>query len=178
MEIEITTDDLLTPPPLPSKVNKLVITCKVALYEKISESTVLGVKVPQYRILLGRKKDETMWGFLGGKVDSEETLEYAAIRELKEEGNIILSENKLHFLKSFLFKKKEETQSRVMVLFIAPYVGKATAGDDIEECRWWQLEDLDSILLAAYRPVAKVVKEYLYSDGNQYISLNDIFDEI
>lgn len=176
--MDIIVDDLLLrkPPPLPN--DKIIIGAKVALYEKVSESTVLGVVVPQYRVLLGRKQTDTLFQFPGGKCDPEQTFEQTAVREMKEEANITLTEDKLHYLKSFTTKKTGETRSRLYVFFAAPYKGYFKPGDDIVELRWFSLEELDSALLPAHRPMGKELKNYLYNDGTQYVSLDDIFDGI
>lgn len=167
----------LKPPPLPDKVHKMVIGTKVCLFQKVSETTVLNVVTPQYKVLLGRKQTDTLWGFPGGKCDPDETFEQTCIREMKEETNVCLEENNLHYLKSFLMKKQGETQSRLYILFAAPLKGAFKAGDDIVELRLFPLEDLDNVLLLAHKPMGKEVKNYLYNEGNQYISLDSLLEE-
>ena len=51
-------------------------------------AAVLGVIVHESRVLLVRRSnppDAGFWGFPGGKIEAGETLEQAAIREVKEE---------------------------------------------------------------------------------------------
>jgi 8-oxo-dGTP diphosphatase len=162
--MEIKINDLYTPPPLPSTaINKMIVGTKVALWNKVSSTMVLGVSVPQYTVLLGRKKTDLKWQFPGGKVDPEETFEQAAVREMKEEASVDLKENRLGYLKSFLTKKQGEAQSRLYVLFAGPYEGYFKAGDDIVELRWFSLEDMDNNLLDTHKAFGKVLKEHLYA---------------
>ncbi len=94
------------------------------------------------QILLGRKKDETLFRLIGGFVENEETLEETVIRESKEESNV---EVKLgDYIGSFIvddWRKRGEVNKILTILFASTFTGKPNPGDDIEELKWFDYND-------------------------------------
>ncbi len=102
------------------------------------------------RILLGRKKHEAHYRFIGGFGEPNETYETTAVRETKEEANIEVQD--MQYVKSFVindWRYKSEVNKITTSLFkITKWVGQPTPGDDIHELRWFPFNThlLDSVV--------------------------------
>ena len=103
------------------------------------------------RILLGRKKDEELYRFIGGFGEPNEDFETTAIRETKEEASIDVQE--LQYVKSFViedWRYKNEVNKITTSLFVASkWSGKPGPGDDIHELRWFPFNThlINSVML-------------------------------
>lgn len=91
------------------------------------------------RILLGRKKHESEYRFIGGFGEPNETYELTATRETLEEANITVQ--KMDYVKSFVindWRYKSEVNKITTSLFeITKWTGNPAPGDDIHELRWF-----------------------------------------
>lgn len=103
----------------------------------------------EIEILLGRKPFREVFQFLGGFLDPKGTSEEAACRELREEtsNTIDVKENELVYLKSYFIDDYRYKNSchKVSTSFFCVEVSNdivAKPGDDIEEVRWFKLNDL------------------------------------
>jgi len=93
------------------------------------------------RILLGRKKDETLFRLIGGFVENKETFETAVARESMEEANVVVKNTK--YVGSFFiddWRKRGEVDKITTALYYSTFEGKPTPGDDIYELRWFDFE--------------------------------------
>lgn len=95
-------------------------------------------------LLLGRKKNENKYRFIGGFVSPKETFEEAAIRESNEETNLEIGN--LQYLKSFFiddWRYKNEKNKITTAFFMAQKIfGRPEPGDDIYELRWFSKLDI------------------------------------
>jgi bifunctional NMN adenylyltransferase/nudix hydrolase len=97
-------------------------------------------------LLLGRKKDATLFRFIGGFVDpKDDSLENASVREKNEEAGINLECSEPAYLGSFRVDDPRYRNSRhkIMSAVFYSYVlwGMAKAGDDIVEVKWMDIDD-------------------------------------
>ena len=97
-------------------------------------------------VLLGKKRGQHQWRFLGGFVDpSDESLEHAARREFTEETSHG-EPTKMISLGSFRvddWRYKNEPDKIMTAFFVTKLMfGPVTPGDDIEELRWIKLKDI------------------------------------
>lgn len=96
------------------------------------------------KVLLGRKSNEDSWRFPGGFVDQDDiSLEYAALREFKEETS--LRADTIKYLGSFRvndWRYRHKDDGVILTIF---FMAKASNGiekasDDLEEVAWWDID--------------------------------------
>lgn len=128
------------------------------------------------KILVGRKKDEKLWRFIGGFVDiNDESLVSAAARELYEEANLAPGEDQMCYLDSLQvedWRYKNETDVIMTHVFMCETSHEVTpiAGDDIEEVKWMDFEEGDNglyidNLVMSHRPIFTIFKEWIVQNG-------------
>lgn len=120
------------------------------------------------QILLVQKKDETntdKWRFVGGFVDViDNSVEDAALREVKEETQLEVSEIK--YIGSFKIDDKRYRNSRHKIItsfYAARYLyGQVGKGyDDIALTKWFNLNELNNdIINEIHIPLLDMVKKH------------------
>ena len=115
------------------------------------------------QILLGKRSPHrrtfpNKWALFGGHLESDETPDQAAIRELREELNIRISE--LHFLQQF-----KTAQITMSVYACCNWCGEPQLLDDEHsEMRWFnpaQAMKLPDLALEEYRPVFEQASPFI-----------------
>lgn len=97
-------------------------------------------------LLIQRKNDpfQSFWALPGGFMDIDETLEEAAIRELKEETGI--SGIKLKQFKAFSTLERDPRGRTITVMFYAISDKHPTfATDDASDARWFHFDELPQL---------------------------------
>jgi ADP-ribose pyrophosphatase YjhB (NUDIX family) len=102
------------------------------------------------KVLLG-KKPNGFW-IPGGHAHTDESSIDAAIRELKEETNLDLSNLKL-------FHSKISEDKVVDVYVCTDFSGKAEAADDLQEVQWFEINELPDMKLDGNELIEKAYKE-------------------
>ena len=105
------------------------------------------------KVLLVRRKSGPnggTWAMPGGKVEVGETLEQAAVREVREETNITLE--RVVFNRNHKVIVKDDTGEiefhYVLAMFVALSInGELIAGDDADEAQWFSLEEMRTLQL-------------------------------
>jgi len=97
------------------------------------------------KMLLARKPHEDKFRFVGGHVDAGESFEEAAIRETEEETSLKVGSVK--YVGSRVvddWRHRSEKSGITTILFSVKIVsGKPEAKDDIEELRWFEMENFN-----------------------------------
>lgn len=113
------------------------------------------------KILLGRKPNQEKWQFIGGFVEPTHTAEHTAQKEFNEEAGLFIYDidrfkyltslfiddarykNSCHKITSSIFLiDLGENESRLVV-----------AGDDIEELRWFSLNEVYGVLREQHKEI-------------------------
>ena len=102
------------------------------------------------KVLVG-KKPSGFW-IPGGHANSGESSKDAAVRELKEETNLDLSNLKL-------FYSKISEDKIVDVYVCTDFSGKAEAADDLQEVQWFEINELPDMKLDGNELIQKAYKE-------------------
>lgn len=117
------------------------------------------------RVLLVRRAnppDAGLWGFPGGKIERGETIEEAAVRELREETGICAEAGPV-FTAVDAMDRGAEGELHAHYVLIAVLCrwtsGEPLAGDDALEAAWHDLDDLDHAGLAMSFGVADVARQ-------------------
>lgn len=117
------------------------------------------------KILLVRRAnppDAGRWGFPGGKIEAGETIENAAVRELREETGVDAEALRV-FTAVDAFDHDEQGRLRQHFILLAVLCkwrsGRPIAGDDALEAKWFGLDELDEAGLALSLDVAAVARE-------------------
>lgn len=124
-------------------------------------------------ILLGRKPKQEKHQFLGGFRDVRESNEQAAVRELHEEGGVLLDLQRAKYLTSMFIDDKrykdsihKVTTSVFTFQFSANEKSWAKPGDDIGEVNWFRLDDLikddnyKNVIREIHHQIFLQIKEY------------------
>lgn len=110
---------------------------------------VLGIIEHDRKILLVRRSnppDAGFWGFPGGKIESGETIEFATVREVREETSLtVVPYLKLPPLEAFDLDASGLLRYHYILLPVkCRYVGGCLeAASDVFAARWFSYSDLD-----------------------------------
>ncbi len=118
------------------KYPRPALTVDVVLFKKVNG---------EWKILLVQRKHppyKHMWALPGGFVNMDETLEDAAVRELKEETNI--DANNLNQLKAYSTLNRDPRFRTVSMVFIGLLddMQQPLAGDDARKADWFLMNKL------------------------------------
>ena len=109
--------------------------------------TVDGIILRDNKILLVKRKNEPFkgkWSLPGGFVDYGETVENAVVRETIEETNIKTKIKEL--LGVYSSPNRDPRGHTVTIAFLLSVIsGEAKAGDDAEEAKFFELEELPDL---------------------------------
>jgi 8-oxo-dGTP diphosphatase len=123
------------------------------------------------QVLLVRRAnppDRGLWGFPGGKIERGETIEQAALRELREETGISAEAGTV-FTAVDAMDRAETGELRAHYVLIAVLChwtsGEPRAGDDALEAAWHDLDGLDHAGVAMSFGVAEVARQAVHVAG-------------
>ncbi len=115
------------------------------------------------QILLGKRTDNHMWGYAGGSIEIDETVEECAKRELFEETGLIADEIKLFMINSgkdahYIYPNGDEVSNVEIIYICKKYHGELKPQlEEIEELRFFDIDEIPEIS----PPICVVVNQYI-----------------
>ncbi len=116
-------------------------------------------------ILLGKRTDNHLWGYAGGSVELEETVEECAMRELREETGLIADEMEFFMVNSgpeahYIYPNGDEVFNVEIIYLSRRYHGELRPQEEeIEELRFFSPEELTMDMISP--PIRPVLRRYL-----------------
>ncbi len=95
----------------------------------------------------GNPPKKGSWSLPGGKQDLGETVLNAAVREIHEETNLVISEENLSFLGVADLINLPHYHYTLINLWTDHFTGISIAGSDAQDVRWVPLSELDTMSL-------------------------------
>ncbi len=119
----------------------------------VSVIAVIRNKEGKYLLVQRSENDDIFplkWQNLGGKIELGERVEEALKREIQEEIGVTIDNVNPVFLQSYSWKKDENSDVRLGLIFLIEINGNVTIkiSDELNDYKWFsleQLEDLDTI---------------------------------
>jgi ADP-ribose pyrophosphatase YjhB (NUDIX family) len=106
-------------------------------------------------LLIKRKNPPEGWALPGGFVDYGESLESAAVREVKEETGLDVELTRQFH--TYSDPERDPRHHTITTVFVAKAAGKAVAGDDAKEVGMFGRDDLPEQIAFDHR---KIIQDY------------------
>lgn len=137
-------------------------------YPTLYSTVDIAIMSGPNRILLGRKPNEDKFRFVGGFVDVTDANDVAAARrEVKEECGDIEVDNFRYItsMKVDDWRYRNSGDGIMTRFFVCDYIfGKTQAGDDLEEVKWFKLDEFDeNDILGGHRELLRELRKTLSS---------------
>lgn len=123
----------------------------------------------QNRLLLQRRSDCEQWGFLGGMVEFGESVEEAAVREVKEESGLDVEISSLYgvYSKYFAEYTNGDKAQPIVHLFKAKIIGGEliNQNDETLELKFFDLNDVPPLFCTQHQDALDDIisgREYVY----------------
>lgn len=110
-------------------------------------------------LLINRKNEPLGWAIPGGLVDLYETMENAAIRELREETGIKANIKDIHLLGIYSDPKRDSRGHTVSAVYVYFSDKMAIAGDDASDAKYFQINSLPENIAFDHRKIIEEAKE-------------------
>jgi 8-oxo-dGTP diphosphatase len=128
---------------------------KITTYHNPTPTVDVIIRIDESIVLIERRNEPLGWALPGGFVDYEESLETAAVREVKEETGLDLKG--LQQFRAYSAPERDPRQHNISMVFTGFGVGQLVAGDDAAKAQLFRLDDLPSPLCFDH---AEIIADY------------------
>lgn len=117
------------------------------------------------KILLGKRSDNSMWGYSGGSVEIDERVEDCAKRELLEEMGLIAEELEFFCVNSgpeahYIYPNGDEVSNFEIVYLCRKWQGEPKSNDgELENLKFFSVDEINLDEISP--PIRKVVADYI-----------------
>jgi 8-oxo-dGTP diphosphatase len=129
----------------------------------VTADCIVITKEPDPKVLLIERGDEPFkgcWAFPGGFMNMDETTEQCAIRELKEETGLQISNIQQIGAYSKVDRDPRGRTVTVAYLAIVDETIAVTGQDDAAKAEWWPLSDLPHLAFDHYDIMQDAIRTY------------------
>lgn len=139
------------------KYERPCVTVDIILFSTKNQTSEL--------LLIQRKNDpfKGRWAIPGGFIEMDEPLKQAAVRELKEETNVDISEEKLEQFYTFGKPDRDPRARTITVAYLAiidPDDVKPEADSDASGVRWFPCDELPPLAFDHQEIIERALKAY------------------
>ena len=127
---------------------------------------------PDGKILMGRRTDNHLWGYSGGAIEIDETVEECARRELLEEMGLVAEELEFFMINSgpeahYIYPNGDEVSNVEIIYLCRKYHGELRRQEEeMEELRFFAPEEITLDMISPpIRPVVFRLLEKLRQDS-------------
>lgn len=100
-----------------------------------------AVIIKDKKILLVNGNKQNFYWTPGGKIEVNESPEDTNVRELKEELNVNVTDQKYYF--TYLSDKEEDNKTREVQVFFVEYEGELECGAEVDNIQWISRKDIE-----------------------------------
>ncbi len=100
-----------------------------------------AVIIKDKKILLVNGNRQNFYWTPGGKIEVNESPEDTNVRELKEELNVNVTNQKYYF--TYLSDREEDNKTREVQVFFVEYEGKLKCGAEVDNIQWISRKDIE-----------------------------------
>ncbi|WP_417611316.1 NUDIX domain-containing protein [Owenweeksia hongkongensis] len=134
---------------------------RITKTEVTTDVVIIKIENGNKHILLIQRKNDPhkgKWALPGGFVETDETIITAAVRELKEETGIKVSEAELRFIGYFDNPNRDPRGRIISFAFAAevPTKTKYNAADDANKAQWFLLANLPDLAFDHQRIIESI----------------------
>lgn len=118
------------------------------------------------QVLLGRRTDNQQWGYAGGSIELQETIEECAARELYEEMGLIAEELEFFMVNSgmeahYIYPNGDEVYNVEVIYICRKFHGEIRRQEEeLEELRFFDLSEFPEMNEIS-PPIRPVMRRYL-----------------
>ena len=127
-------------------------------------------------ILLGKRTDNHLWGYAGGSVELEETVEECAKRELFEEMGLHVRSMEFFMVNSgpeahYIYPNGDEVYNVEIIYLCRDYTGEIRRQpEEIEEIKFFPVSEISLDMISPL--IRPVIRRYLESRGEGHFILS------
>jgi mutator protein MutT len=140
-------------------------SCREVRYENPIPAATALVLRDQNQLLLGKRKNDPQkghWCLPGGFIELGESMDQAALRELKEETG--LDGTIVSFVDCFYQESKFYGSLIIFGYLVEIAGGEPQADDDLEEVRFFNLDELPALAFESHQKLVEKLKVKLRSE--------------